>query len=89
MSDQSYNPNSIDAVLSRIESKLNKHVDDTATYRKHLDDKIAATDAEAKRINEEFVSFRNRAIGFATLVGGASGHVGGWLSKFITGNGGN
>jgi hypothetical protein len=79
MSGENYNPNSIDAVLSRIESTLKQHVEDTSTYRKSLD---ANLKSHGERISE-LENCRTKAIGFAAGAGATGGAVGAWLHKFF------
>lgn len=90
MSEGQYNPDSIDAVLSRIDSTLKKHVDDTALYRQALDKKLAEHAAEISanaesisKVSTDLSEHKTRVLTFATLIGGASGHIGGWFQKIF------
>ena len=86
MSNGDYNPNSVDSVLSSIKTTLESHVADTAQYRKSLDARIAAVEEKAVGVERDFKEHKNRVFTFATIIGGASGHAGGWLQKFFGGN---
>ena len=79
MSDQDYNPNSVDAVLSRIENKLTQHVDGTASYRKSLDDNLKA---HGDRI-ADLEACKTKAVGFMAGAGLSGGALGSWLHKLF------
>jgi len=66
MSDSNYNPNSIDAVLSRIENTLNNHVDETRQYRKVND----AKHTEVEKRVSDLEGDKKKILGVALGAGG-------------------
>lgn len=66
MSEQNYSPNSIDAVLSRIETTLNSHVSETREYRKVNDTKHAAVEQRVASLEGD----KKKILGIALGAGG-------------------
>jgi hypothetical protein len=78
MSDD-YNPNSIDATLARIESKLDGHVNETREYRKAND---AKHDAILGRVGD-LEGDRKKLMGVAVGAGVGAGGIGTVLAKLF------
>lgn len=69
MSDENYNPNSVDATLSRIESKLN--------------DSLSRQEEHARQIGKIWSALGRLDVRVATIAGTVSGIV--LLARFISG----
>jgi hypothetical protein len=66
MSDQNYNPNSIDAALSRIESTLNAYVTEHREYRKTNDTKQVSIEQRVSSLEGD----KKKILGIALGAGG-------------------
>ncbi len=66
-----YNRHSNDAVLSRIETTLNAHVEESRSYRERLDGKLGAHDVRITKLEEA----RWRSAGAAGAIGAVTGAV--------------
>lgn len=66
MNNDQYDPNSINAVLSRIETTLNNHVNDTREYRKFND---AMHEDSGRRVSK-LEGAKNKIFGAAIAAGG-------------------
>ncbi len=64
-----YNPDSTDATLSRIETTLNNHVDESRRYRTDLDVKLSKHDARITELEES--SWKTK--GAVGILGGLTG----------------
>lgn len=64
-----YNRNSQDATLSRIETTLNSHVDESRSYRERLDEKLSKHDVRITKLEESGW----RATGAAGALGAVAG----------------
>ena len=68
---EDYNPDSLQAVLSRIDTRLADHVRETKEYRGRLDTKLEAHGTRLASLETD----RNKALGMAA----GAGTIGGWL----------
>ena len=85
MSQDNYNPDSIDAVLSRIENTLNNHVIETRVYRQSND---AKHDLIQQRLSE-LDGDKKKIVGIAIGSGLGAGGIGTFLAKFLGSGGGH
>lgn len=76
---EDYNPNSIDATLARIESKLDGHVTETREYRKGND---AKHEAILERVGE-LEGDRKKLMGVAVGAGVGAGSIGTLVTKLF------
>lgn len=79
--DNNYNPNSLDAVLARIETKLDSHIEGTERYRKErsirdagIEQRVAVLEGDKKKL-----------LGIAIGSGIGSGTIAGTLLKIFGG----
>jgi molybdopterin biosynthesis enzyme MoaB len=79
MSQENYNPNSIDATLARIEQVLTTHVNETREYRRVNDDKHVITDKRVTSLEAD----RTKLVIAGTALGTSGGAVGSWLHKIF------
>jgi len=89
MSDKEYNPNSIDAVLSRIEASIAQSNTTMTTFIKRVDDRNEEQDERITRVENEVSSAKAKVAGIATGVGFAGAGLGAVIERFwdkITGN---
>jgi hypothetical protein len=84
MSQEDYNPNSIDSRLTEIKTLLSNHISETRAYRKAKDtadaklaDRVTAIEGDKKKF-----------IGFIAGASAASGSVGALVAKYF-GSGGS
>lgn len=69
---EDYNPNSVDATLARIESKLDGHVSETREYRKTNDTKHETVLARVNDLEGDRKKLFGIAIGSGIGAGGVS-----------------
>lgn len=79
MGGENYNPNSLDASISRIETVLNRHVEETVVFRKRLEETLASHEKEIAQLKSD----KARTIGFAAGAGAAGGGLGAFLHKIF------
>lgn len=79
MSQDQYNPNSVDATLSRIESKLDQSAAESREYRARNDAKLDTIHARLSDLEGE----RKRLCGIAIGGGLGAGGLGAALTKLL------
>lgn len=72
---EDYNPASLQAVLSRIDTTLAAHVAETKEYREKLDEKMEGQNARLASLETD----RNKALGLAA----GAGTIGGWFASLF------
>lgn len=77
--DNSYNPNSLDAVLTRIETKLDGHIEGTERYRRERSARDAAVEKRVSVLEGD----KKKLLGIAIGGGIGSGTIAGTLLKWF------
>lgn len=71
--------NSVEWIVSDINTKLTAHVEDSRVFRQRLDTRL---DAQHERI-DVLENERQRLLGFSVGLGAASGGLGAWLYRIF------
>lgn len=85
MSQDNYNPNSIDSRLTEIKTLLSGHISETRAYRRAKDTADANLAARVTAIEGD----KKKFIGFIAGASAASGGVGALVAKYFGSGGGH
>jgi hypothetical protein len=85
MSQDSYDPNSVDSQLTEIKTILKGHVIETKEYRKRKDAEDSKLTARVSALEGD----KKKLLGFVAGVSAASGGIGAFVAKYFGGSSGH